>query len=132
MEKIAFLGQIVSKKGTKVDPAKLESIWNWATPKNATEIRTFLGLAGYYRRFIHNFSRLPLSTLTKKGMKFECTDKCEETFDELKERLMSAPVLTILKSTGQFLVYIDASKNGLGAVLMQNDKAIAYNSNQLK
>ncbi|XP_073133607.1 uncharacterized protein [Henckelia pumila] len=117
---ISFLGHIVSAKGIEVDPSKVEAVRNWVAPKNATEIRSFLGLAGYYRRFIQDFSKiaLPLTSLTRKGVKFVWSEKCEKSFAELKERLMSAPVLAIFEATGRFVVYTDASKSGLGAVFV--------------
>ncbi|XP_073152282.1 uncharacterized protein [Henckelia pumila] len=121
---ISFLGYIVSAKGIEVDPSKVEAVRNWAAPKNATEIRSFLGLAGYYRRFIQDFSKiaLPLTSLTRKGVKFVWSEQYEKSFTELKERLISAPVLAIPEGTGRFVVYTDSSKSGLGAVLMQDDK----------
>ncbi|XP_073152962.1 uncharacterized protein [Henckelia pumila] len=124
----------VSAKGIKVDPSKVEAVRNWVAPKNVTEIRSFLGLAGYYRRFIQYFSKiaLPLTSLTRKGVKFVWSDQCEKSFAELKERLMSAPVLAIPEGTGHFVVYTNASKSGLGAVLMQDNKVIAYASRKLK
>ncbi|XP_073151776.1 uncharacterized protein [Henckelia pumila] len=134
LEQISFLGHIVSAKGIEVDPSKVEAVQNWVAPKNATDIQSFLGLVGYYRQFIHDFSKisLPLTSLTRKGVKFKWSEKCEKSFAELKERLMFAPVLTIPEGTGRFVVYTDASKSGLGAVLMQDDKVIAYASRQLK
>ncbi|XP_042451745.1 uncharacterized protein LOC122036457 [Zingiber officinale] len=134
LNQIPFLGHIVSRNGIEVDPAKVEAIRNWDTPKNASEIRSFLGLAGYYRRFIQNFSQiaLPLTSLTKKGVRYEWTDRCKKSFEELKGKLTTSPVLTIPDGSGRFVVYTDASKTGLGAVLMQNGKVIAYASRQLK
>ncbi|XP_073121220.1 uncharacterized protein [Henckelia pumila] len=131
---ISFLGRIVSAKGIEVDPSKVEAVRNWAAPKNATEIRSFLGLACYYRRFIQDFSKiaLPLTSLTRKGVKFLWSEQCDKSFAELKERLISVPVLAIPEGTGRFVVYTDASKSGLGAVLMQDDKVISYASRQLK
>ncbi|XP_073137474.1 uncharacterized mitochondrial protein AtMg00860-like [Henckelia pumila] len=128
--KISFLGHIVSAKGIVVDPSKVEAVRNWVAPKNATEIRSFLVLAGYYRRFIQDFSKiaLPLTSLTRKGVKFVWSEQCDKSFAELKEKLMSAPVLAIPEGTGCFVVYTDASKSGLGAVLMQDNKVIAYAS----
>ncbi|XP_073138911.1 uncharacterized protein [Henckelia pumila] len=98
------------------------------------KIRSFLGLADYYRRFIQDFSKiaLPLTSLSRKGVKFVWSEQCEKSFAELKEILMSAPVLEIPKGTGHFVVYTDASKSGLGVVLMQDDIVIAYASRQLK
>ncbi|XP_042446418.1 uncharacterized mitochondrial protein AtMg00860-like [Zingiber officinale] len=119
---IPFLGHIVSERGIEVDPAKVEAIKNWVTPRSVNEVRSFLGLAGYYRRFIQNFSRfaLPLTSLTKKGVKYKWADQCERSFEELKERLMTSPVLAIPGGSGWLVVYTDASKNCLGVVLMQN------------
>ncbi|KAL5563785.1 hypothetical protein UlMin_033532 [Ulmus minor] len=134
LDKVHFLGHVVSKDGVSVDPAKIEAVSKWPAPTNVTEIRSFLGLAGYYRRFVEGFSSLaaPLTALTKKGKKYEWTGKCEESFQELKRRLTSAPILTIPNGEEGFVIYSDASKIGLGAVLMQNGKVIAYASRQLK
>ncbi|OMO99999.1 Integrase, catalytic core [Corchorus capsularis] len=131
---VAFLGHIVSKDGICVDPAKIEAILNWESPRTVTEIRSFLGLAGYYRRFVEGFSLIaaPLTRLTRKGVPFEWDDKCEKSFQELKQRLVFAPILTLPTSGRGYVVYIDASQQGLGCVLMQDDKVIAYASRQLK
>ena len=117
-----------------MDLAKVEAVSNWKRPTNASVIRSFLGLAGYYRKFVADFSKLamPLTTLTRKGKKFEWTEDCEKSFQELKRRLTSAPILTIPDGDEGFVIYSDASKMGLGAVLMQNGKVIAYASRQLK
>nr|XP_051201628.1 uncharacterized protein LOC127315153 [Lolium perenne] len=103
-------------------------------PTNQTEVRAFLGLAGYYRKFVEGFSSIarPLTQLLKKDKKFEWTDKCEASFQELKKRLVTAPVLTMPDITKDFDVYCDASKLGLGSVLMQEGKVIAYLSRQLR
>ncbi|XP_073133739.1 uncharacterized protein [Henckelia pumila] len=129
-----FIRPSISPWGAPVDPAKIEAIKNWVTPKNATEIRSFLGLAGYYRRFIQDFSKiaLPLTSLTRKSVKFEWSNQCEKSFLVLKKKLMTAPVLAIPEGTGRFVIYTDASKSGLGVVLMQDGKVIAYASRQLK
>ncbi|XP_073120481.1 uncharacterized protein [Henckelia pumila] len=134
LEQIEFLGHIVLAKGIEVDPAKIEAIKNWVTPKNATEIRSFLGLAGYYRRFIQDFSKiaLPLMLLTRKSVKFEWSDQCEKSFLELKEKLMTAPVLAIPKGIGRFVIYTNASKYGLGAVLMQDGKELIVDFERLR
>ncbi|XP_073129391.1 uncharacterized protein [Henckelia pumila] len=134
LEQIAFLVHLVSAKGIEVDPAKIEAIKNWVTPKNATEVRSFLGLAGYYRRLIQDFSKiaLPLTSLTRKSVKFEWYNLCEKGFLVLKKKLMTTPVLAIPEGTDRFVIYTDASKSGLGAVLMQDGKVIAYASRQLK
>ena len=117
-----------------MDPAKIEAVSNWKRPTNVSEIRSFLGLAGYYRKFVANFSKLamPLTMLTRKGKKFEWTEDCEKSFQELKKRLTSAPILTIPDGDEGFVIYSDASKMGLNIVLKQNGKVIAYASRQLK
>ncbi|GJW87587.1 putative reverse transcriptase domain-containing protein [Tanacetum coccineum] len=117
-----------------VDPAKIESIKDWASPKTPTEIRQFLGLAGYYRRFIEGFSKIakPMTKLTQKKVAFEWGDKQEAAFQTLKTKLCSAPILALPQGAENFIVYCDASHKGLGAVLMQNEKVIAYASRQLK
>ena len=117
-----------------VDPSKTEAVSQWQQPKNVSEVRSFLGLAGYYRRFVEGFSRiaLPLTQLTRKNHKFLWTEACERSFQELKERLTTAPVFTIPQGSDGFALYCDASKQGLGAVLMQNGKVVAYASRQLK
>ena len=97
LDRVMFLGHIVSEEGVAVDPAKIEAIINWKQPKTVTEIRSFLGLVGYYRRFVEAFARLagPLTTLTRKDHKFVWTERCEQSFQVLKRRLTTAPVLTI-------------------------------------
>jgi len=135
LEKVHFLGHVVSKEGISVDPTKVEAVSTWPVPKNVTDIRSFLGLAGYYRCFVEGFSKIaaPLTALTRKGKKFEWTQKCEENFQELKRKLTSAPVLTIPDvDTGNFIIYSDAFRTGLGAVLMQKGNVVAYASRQLK
>ncbi|WRX23768.1 Reverse transcriptase domain - like 10 [Theobroma cacao] len=120
LQEVVFLGHIVSGVGIYVDPKKIEAILQWEQPKTVTEIRSFLGLAGYYRKFVQGFSLIaaPLTCLTPKGVKFEWDDVCENRFQELKNRLTSAPVLTLPMSGKGFVVYSDASKLGLGCVLM--------------
>ncbi|GJT74338.1 reverse transcriptase [Tanacetum coccineum] len=132
-EQVAFLGHIVSADGIIMDPSKVEAITKWPRPTTVTEVRSFLGLAGYYRRFVEGFSRLalPLTQLMRKGEKFVWTDERQESFEELKRRLVSAPILTLPSGFGGFQIYSDASKKGLGCVLMQHGKVIAYASRQL-
>ncbi|XP_062088884.1 uncharacterized protein LOC133795448 [Humulus lupulus] len=134
LENVAFLGHIVSKDGIAVDPSKIEAVSKWNRPTNVSEVRSFLGLAGYYRRFVEGFSKIamPLTQLTRKNHKFEWTEACEKSFQDLKQRLVSAPVLTIPSGSGGLVIYSDASKQGLGCVLIQNGKVIAYASIQLK
>ncbi|KAJ9544597.1 hypothetical protein OSB04_024304 [Centaurea solstitialis] len=134
IREVHFLGHVVNKEGIHVDPAKIEAIKKWETPKTPTEIRQFLGLSGYYWRFIANFSKIaqPLTTLTQKDKKFIWGEKQEEAFQLLKHKLCNAPILALPEGTDNFVVYCDASHQGLGCVLMQNEKVIAYASRQLK
>lgn len=134
LERISFLGHIISKDGVEVDPAKVEAVRDWPVPKSVTEIRSFLGLAGYYRRFIHGFAKLagPLTALTKKYARYDWSNECQEGFEKLKQALIEAPVLTLPTEGKEFTIYTDASRQGLGAVLMQDMKVIAYASRQLK
>ncbi|CAL9002595.1 unnamed protein product, partial [Prunus brigantina] len=134
LDRISFLGHVISAEGIYVDPQKIEAVMNWPQPTSVTEIRSFLGLAGYYRRFVEGFSVIaaPLTRLTRKGVKFEWSDECEKSFTELKTRLTTAPVLTLPDDSGNFVIYSDASQQGLGCVLMQHGKVIAYASRQLK
>ncbi|GJS95605.1 putative reverse transcriptase domain-containing protein [Tanacetum coccineum] len=122
--KVQFLGHVIDSEGIHVDPAKIESIKDWTSPKSPTEIRQFLGLAGYYRRFIEGFSKIakPMTKLTQKKVKFEWGDKQEAAFQLLKQKLCSAPILALPEGSEDFIAYCDASKKGLGAVLMQREK----------
>ncbi|GJZ02951.1 putative reverse transcriptase domain-containing protein [Tanacetum coccineum] len=132
--KVQFLGHVIESKGIHVDPAKIESIKDWASPKSPTEIRQFLGLTDYYRRFIEGFSKIAksMTNLTQKNVKFNWGEKEEAAFQLIKQKLCNAPILALPKGSENFIVYCDASHNGLGAVLMQNEKVIAYVSRQLK
>jgi len=134
MEEVHFLGHIISKDGISVDPAKVASIEGWPRPTTVTEVRSFMGMAGYYRRFVMDFSRiaLPLTWLLRKDHKFEWTAECESSFQELKETLMAAPVLAIPEGNEEYVIYSDALRQGLGCALMQHGRVIAYASRQLK
>ncbi|GKA94113.1 putative reverse transcriptase domain-containing protein [Tanacetum coccineum] len=134
LSKVQFLGHVIDSEGIHVDPAKIESIKDWASPKTPTEIRQFLGLASYYRRFIEGFSKIarPMTKLTQKSMKFDWGEKVEAAFQLLKQKLCSAPILALPEGSENFMVYCDASHKGLGAVLMQREKVIAYASRQFK
>ena len=134
LKEVTFLGHVVSAEGIKVDPRKIEAILEWKPPKSVTEIRSFLGLAGYYRRFVEGFSVLaaPLTKLIRKGAPFVWTNKQQEAFENLKKVLTEAPVLIQPESGKDFTVYSDASHVGLGCVLMQEGKVVAYASRQLK
>jgi len=134
MDEVQFLGHVISVQGITVDPTKVEAVVKWDSPKSATEIKNFVGLADYYRRFIEGFFKIvaPLTQLTRKDQPFIWTDKCEESFQELKRRLTSAPILMIPDVGKPFEVYFDASHLWLGYVLMQEKRAVAYASRQLK
>ncbi|GJY35525.1 putative reverse transcriptase domain-containing protein [Tanacetum coccineum] len=128
--KVQFLSHAIDIQGIHVDPTKIGSIKDWASPKTPTEIRQFLGLAGYYRRFIEEFSKManPMTKLTQKKVAFAWGDKQEAAFQTLNNKLCSAPILSLPQGAENFIVYCDASHKGLGAVLMQNEKMIAYAS----
>ncbi|GJW32530.1 putative reverse transcriptase domain-containing protein [Tanacetum coccineum] len=126
--------KLILSEGIHVDPAKIESIKDWASPKTPTEIRQFLGLAGYYRRFIKGFSKIAgsMTKLNQKSVKFYWGEKAKVAFQLLKQKLYSAPILALPEGSENFELYCDASHKGLGTVLMQKEKVIAYASCQLK
>nr|GFA62153.1 putative reverse transcriptase domain-containing protein [Tanacetum cinerariifolium] len=134
ISKVQFLGHVIDSQGIHVDPTKIESVKDWASPKSPTEIRQFLGLAGYYRRFIEGFSKIakPMTKLTQKKVKFEWGDKQEALFQLLKQKLCSTPIFALPEGSEDFIVYCVASNKGLDAVLMQREKVISYASRQLK
>nr|CAB3451516.1 unnamed protein product [Digitaria exilis] len=134
MKRVAFLGHVLTAEGVAVDPEKIQAVSGWQQPKNVSEVRSFLGLAGYYRRFIENFSKIakPMTELLRKDTLFEWTEKCEASFQELKSRLTTTPVLTLPDIRKDFVIYCDASRQGLGCVLMQGGKVVAYASRQLR
>ena len=131
LTEVKFLGHVVSTLGVSVDPEKVEVVMSWERLKSVFEKRSFLELAGYYQRFIEDFFA-PMTRLTRKEVKFEWNDQCEKTFQELKRRLTSAPILIVLERGQVYTVYCDASKDGLGCVLMQSGRVVAYGSRQLK
>lgn len=134
---VLFLGHMISSEGIICDPSKIETVQKWPVPTNVHEIRSFLGLAGYYRRFIPQFSEIasPLTELTKKGRKFTWSLECQEAFEKLKDKLTSAPILIYPNEEGMFIIDTDASNNAIGAVLSQKqgneEKVIAYASKML-
>ena len=134
LTKVRFSGHVVSASGVSVDPEKVEAMMSWERPKLVFEIRGFLGLAGYYRRFIEDFSRIaaPMTRLTRKEVKFDWDDRCEEAFQELKRTLTLAPILIVPERGQGYTVYYDALRAGLGCVLMQSGRVVAYGSRQLK
>jgi ribonuclease HI len=131
--KVPFLGHIISNRGILVDPTKVKEIMEWSVPTTVTEIQSFLGLAGYYRRFIEGFSKIakPMTSLLEKRREFKWDEKCQDSFDQLKKRLMSPPVLVMPDLQKGFDIYCDACGQGLGCVLMQEGHVIAYVSRQL-
>ncbi|XP_050937779.1 uncharacterized protein LOC103500445 [Cucumis melo] len=122
LKKVSFLGHIVSSDGVSIDPAKIEVVTSWPRPSTVNEVRSFLGLASYYRRFVEGFSCIA-SPLTRKGTPFVWSPACETSFQELKSKLVSVPVLTVPDGSGSFVIYSDASKKGLSCVLKQQGKA---------
>ncbi|KAI3773892.1 hypothetical protein L1987_48431 [Smallanthus sonchifolius] len=125
LREVQFLGHVINPNGIMVDPAKIETVKEWNVPKTPTEIRSFLGLAGYYRRFIQDFSRIasPLTKLTRKEVKYEWGPIQNNAFEELKARLTQAPVLALPEGNEDLIVYSDASGQGLGCVFIQRGKA---------
>ena len=123
----------MSAEGIKVDPTKIEAMVNWKPPRNVTEVRSSLGLASYYRRFVRGFSVVVflLTKLLRKGIKFEWTENCQNSFEQLKGMLVEASILTQPTSGKEYTLYTDASGIGLGCVLMQDGKVVAYASRQL-
>jgi hypothetical protein len=134
LREVSFLGHIITDGGIHVDPSKVQDVLNWNPPKNVPKIRSFLGLAGYYRRFIEGFSKIvkPFTSLLEKGKEFKWDADCQACFEELKKKLTTAPVLIIPDIHKGFDVYCDASRQGLGCVLMQEGKVVAYASRQLR
>nr|AAL69435.1 Putative polyprotein [Oryza sativa]AAN04915.1 Putative polyprotein [Oryza sativa Japonica Group]AAP52154.1 retrotransposon protein, putative, Ty3-gypsy subclass [Oryza sativa Japonica Group] len=134
LSEVKFLGHVISAKGVAVDPETVTAVTNWKQPKTVTQVRSFLSMAGYYRRFIENFSKIarPVTQLLKKEEKFVWSPQCEKAFQTLKEKLVSSPVLILPDTRKDFLVYCDASRRGLGCVLMQEGHVVAYASRQLR
>jgi hypothetical protein len=133
LDSVKFLGHIISSEGISVDPTKVQEVMDWKPPTSVHQICSFLGLVGYYHRFIPDFSKIakPMTELLKKEAKFHWSDKCEEAFHTLRKLLTTAPILAQLDSAKPFDVYCDASGTGLGCVLMQNNRIIAYASRAL-
>ncbi|GKC44754.1 putative reverse transcriptase domain-containing protein [Tanacetum coccineum] len=127
---VQFLRHINDNRGIHVDPAKIEVVKNWASPTTPTEVRQFLGLAGYYWRFIKGFSKITksLTELTQKNKKYIWGENQESAFQLLKQKLCEAPILALPEGNNDFIVYCDTSHQGLEAVLMQREKVIAYAS----
>jgi hypothetical protein len=134
LTQVAFLGHVISAGGVSVDPDKVRDVLNWMPPTNVSEIQTFLGLVGYYRRFIQDFSKIakPMTQLLEKGKVFKWTQDCQAGFEELKKHLTTTPVLILPDLSKKFDIYCDASRQGLGCVLMQDGQVISYVSHQLR
>ena len=134
LKEVSFQGHVVSNGGIAVDPSKVKDVLDWKPPTDVSGIRSFLGLSGYYRRFIEGFSKLakPMTALFEKNAKFVSSDKCQENFEELKKRLTTAPVLVLPDLSKNFSIYCDASRLGHGCVLMQEGRVVAYASRQLR
>ncbi|XP_074377540.1 uncharacterized protein LOC141719054 [Apium graveolens] len=124
LTEVRFLGHIVRIEGIRVDPENIEAVMNWERPKMPTKVRSFMGLTGYYRRFVKDISKIvvPLTKLTRKNEKFEWTEKYDSSFQELKKRFVTALILALPDDKGDFVIYSDASYKGLGCVLMQHGK----------
>ncbi|GJX49977.1 putative reverse transcriptase domain-containing protein, partial [Tanacetum coccineum] len=131
---VQFLGHLIDSQGLHVDPSNIEAVKNWTSPTTPTEVRQFLGLAGYYRRFIKGFSKIaePLTKLTQKNKNYIWGEEQELAFQLLKQKLYEAPILALPEGNDDFVIYCNASLQGLGVVLMQREKVIAYASRQLK
>jgi hypothetical protein len=134
VKQVAFLGHVISKRGISMDPSKVQDVLSWNTPMSVGDIRSFLGLAGYYRRFIEGFSKIskPMTELLEKDKKFEWTSACEASFQELKKRLTTFPVLVMPDMEKLFSIYCDVSGQELGCVLMHDGHMVAYSSRQLR
>jgi hypothetical protein len=130
LSEVAFLGHVINQQGIAVDPKNVAAVVDWKRPSSVSEIQSFLGLAGYYRRFVPNFSSIakPLTRLLEKGVLFVWSSDCEVSYQALKSKLVDAPILALPESDKRFTVYMDASRIGLGCVLMQEGRVIAYGS----
>lgn len=131
---VNYLGHVVLGEGISVDPSKIQVIVDWPAPTNISEVRSFMGLARYYRRFVQSFSQIepPITSLQRKGKKFVWSEQCEATFRTLKELIFSAPILAVPDPSRDFMVCTDASLEGIGAMLMRNGCVVAYESRKLK
>jgi hypothetical protein len=130
LKQVAFLGHVVSKGGISVDPSKVQDMLSWKTPTSVGDIQSFLGLVGYYRRFIEGFSKISksMTELLEKDKQFEWTPTCEASFQELKKRLTTALILVMPDMENSFSIYCDVSDQGLGCLLLQDGRVVAYAS----
>jgi hypothetical protein len=134
LKQVVFLGHVISKGGISIDPSKVQDVLSWKPPMSVSDIQSFLGLAGYYRRFIEGFLKIrkPMTKLLEKDKQFEWMPTCEASFQELKKRLTTAPVLMMPDMEKSFSIYCDASDQGLGGAPMQDGRMVAYASRQLR
>jgi hypothetical protein len=134
ISEVLFLDHIINREGLAVDPKKLAAILDWKAPKDVRGIKSFIGMAGYYRRFIDGFSKIarPMTALLAKKVEFKWTPACQESFETLKKKLTTTSVLILPDVHKPLSVYCDASYTGLGCVLMQEGRVVAYSSRQLK
>ena len=136
-KRLPFLGHIVTDSGIETDPEKIQAIADWPTPTSVTEVRSFVGLCSYYRRFVKDFAFIcgPLHALTGKNARFSWTDACQTAFEELKKRLVSSPIVAMPQNEGEFRLDTDASNEAIGAVLSQvqdgEERVVAYASRLL-
>jgi len=124
------VGHVITKDVITLDLENIKTIMEWSVPKNVVDIRSFMGLSGYYQRFIQGFSKVAylITSLQKKGRTFNCTTECQNNFDHLKHLLTTAPILKIVDPYKDFIVCMDASKEGASGVLMQEGRLVAYES----
>src|SRR4051812_7242750 len=134
LPEVTYLGHVITAKGIDVNPESVQAVLDWTPPESVKQVRRFLGLASYCRRFVENFSKVakPITELLKKDKKFEWNTKCEQSFQELKRRLTSAPVLAPPDTKRNFEIYCGASRQGLGCILMQDRHVVAYASRKLR
>ena len=133
-DKIQYLGHIISEQGLAIDPQNIKAIREWSVPNDVSAVRSFMGIAGYYRGFVERFSAIayPITSLQIKGVKFEWIEKFQNSFEQLKLKLTIAPILKIADPDKEFIVCTDACREGLGGVLLQENFVIAYESRKLK
>jgi hypothetical protein len=134
LKEVSFLGHLISNGGVAMDPKKVSNVLSWNSPQDVSEVRSFLGMVGYYWRFIEGFSKIakPMTALLEKNAKFVWIEQCQASFEELKKRLTTALVLILPYLNKTFSIYCDASQLGLGCVLMQEGRVVAYASRQLR
>jgi hypothetical protein len=133
-KKIQYLGHVISSEGIIVDSEKIKAIMEWLVTKDVVDIRSFMGITRYYGRFIEGFSKIayPITSLQKKGTKFNLSQKCQDSFNKLKELLTSTPILKVVDPDKDLAICVDASKEGLGGVVTQEGHVICYESHKLK